>query len=142
MTNKEKYIKSIDKLKVDDYLKESVLKKIQQGKPKKSFYFKLANVAIIMIFAISCTFLIADNKDNLDNSIYKNQPIASMNSKIKSVDNEETLKSILGSSKEETIINADYHFEASTDKIVANQMETKRTSRHVFKNKCASRRSR
>lgn len=125
MTNKEKYIKSIDKLKVDDYLKESVLKKIQQEKPKKSFYFKLANVAIIMIFAISCTFLIADNKDNLDNSIYKNQPIASMNSKIKSVDNEETLKSILGSSKEEAIINADYYFEASTDKIVANQMETK-----------------
>ena len=93
MTNKDKYIKSIDKLKADEYLKRSVLSKIQE-KPKKSFYFKLANVAIIMIFVISCTFLIAENnnKNNFANSIYKNQPIARMNSKIKSVENEENLK--------------------------------------------------
>ena len=74
MTSKEKYIKSIDKLKADDYLKAKVLNKLQE-KPQKSFYFKFANAAIIIIFVISCTFLIADNKDNLDNSIYKNQEI-------------------------------------------------------------------
>ena len=124
MTNKEKYIKSIDKLKADDYLKAKVLNKLQE-KPQKSFYFKFANAAIIIIFVISCTFLIADNKDNLDNSIYKNQEIASMNSKIKSVENEETLKGILSSSKEDVIINsADSYFEINNE-VMQAQAETR-----------------
>ena len=124
MTSKEKYIKSIDKLKADDYLKAKVLNKLQE-KPQKSFYFKFANAAIIIIFVISCTFLIADNKDNLDNSIYKNQEIASMNSKIKSVENEETLKGILSSSKEDVIINsADSYFEINNE-VMQAQAETR-----------------
>lgn len=124
MTNKEKYIKSIDKLKADDYLKAKVLNKLQE-KPQKSFYFKFANAAIIIIFVISCTFLITDNKNNLDNSIYKNQEIASMNSKIKSVENEETLKGILSSSKEDVIINsADSYFEINNE-VMQAQAETR-----------------
>ena len=124
MTNKEKYIKSIDKLKADDYLKAKVLNKLQE-KSQKSFYFKFANAAIIIIFVISCTFLITDNKNNLDNSIYKNQEIASMNSKIKSVENEETLKGILSSSKEDVIINsADSYFEINNE-VMQAQAETR-----------------
>ena len=133
MTNKDKYIKSIDKLKADEYLKRSVLSKIQE-KPKKSFYFKLANVAIIMIFVISCTFLIAENnnKNNFANSIYKNQPIARMNSKIKSVENEENLKSILSVAQETRIIN-DQYYEATTDSLIANQAEVRKSENEFSK---------
>lgn len=128
MTNKEKYIKSIDNLKADEYLKASVLKKLQE-KPKKSFYFKLANVAIIMIFVISCTILMSDKDNVTNNSIYKNQGIAKANSKIKSVENEETLKKLLESTKEETdssIINP--YFESSTNEVLANSIEAREQS--------------
>ena len=74
MTNKEKYIKSIDNLKADEYLKESVMKAIKE-KPKKAPYFKLANVAIIMVLVISCAWMMSGQEKIGDNSIYKNKEI-------------------------------------------------------------------
>lgn len=99
MTNKEKYIKSIDNLKADEYLKESVMKSIKE-KTKKAPYFKLANAAIIMVLVISCAWMMSGQEKIGDNSIYKNQEIAKMDSKIKPVENIEKLKELITPQKQ------------------------------------------
>ena len=64
MTNKDKYVKSIDKLKADEYLKQKVMKQIEAS-PRKAPYLKLANAMLIVILAISCTIIMQEKKQIL-----------------------------------------------------------------------------
>ena len=55
-----------------------------------------------------------------------------MNSKIKSVENEENLKSILSVAQETSIIN-DQYYEATTDSLIANQAEVRKSENEFSK---------
>ena len=114
MTNKEEYVKSIDKLKVDEYLKQKIIKQIEP-KTRKTPYLRLANAMLIVIVAISCT-LIMQGKVG-DNTLYMTQDatqnIAKANSKIKKVESIEQLKELIGPIEQTTSFTDTY--ETATD---------------------------
>lgn len=96
MTNKEKYIKSIDNLRADDYLKSKVLKEIKA--PKKKTGIRVLQVAVAAVFVFSCVWLMTGHENVIDNSIYQNQPIKPISKNINVVENFEQLKSLISAS--------------------------------------------
>lgn len=94
MTNKEKYIKSVDNLKADEYLKAKTINKAKE-EPKQTNYIKFANAMIAICLVISCVWIIGTQEKVGDNSIYKNSTIAKADTNIKSVESIEQLQSLL-----------------------------------------------
>lgn len=94
MNNKEKYIKSIDNLKADEYLKNKVLKEIKQTK-RKPPYIKIINVAVATVFVLSCVWIASTQEKDVNNSIYKNQDIIQLSKENKTVKDFEQLKSLI-----------------------------------------------
>ncbi len=93
MNNKEKYIKSIDNLKADEYLKSKVLKEIKE--PKKKTGIIALRVAVAAMFVFSCIWLMTGKEGVIDNSIYQNQDITQISKNIHVVENFEQLKSLI-----------------------------------------------
>ena len=94
MNNKEKYVKSIDNLKADEYLKAKTIKALKENK-KKVPYVKFINVAVAAVFVFSCVWLVSNRNENIDNSIYKNKEIVQLSKGIKTVENFEQLKKLI-----------------------------------------------
>ena len=125
MTNKDKYVKSIDKLKVDEYLKQKVMKQIEAS-PRKAPYLKLANAMLIVILVISCTIIMQEKVG--DNTIYMIQDttknIAKADSKIKNVESIEQLKALIEPVQNSTLAT-DSYFEAIKDLSTYNTVAEK-----------------
>lgn len=101
MNNKEKYIKSIDNLKADEYLKAKTLKELNQTR-RKSPYMKIINVAVAAVFVLSCIWIVSNQDKSVDSSIYKNQEIIQLSKGIKTVENFEQLKGLIETKENET----------------------------------------
>lgn len=102
MNNKEKYIKSIDNLKADEYLKAKTLKELNQTR-RKSPYMKIINVAVAAVFVLSCIWIVSNQDKSVDSSIYKNQEIIQLSKGIKTVENFEQLKGLIETKENETL---------------------------------------
>ena len=103
MNNKEKYIKSVDNLKADEFLKAKTIKSLK-SKPSTP-YRTLVNVAVTAVFVFSCVWVVATQGQKGELERYQISDTVELAQGIKTVENMEQLKQLI---KERNVPNASW----------------------------------
>lgn len=103
MNNKEKYIKSVDNLKADEFLKAKTIKSLKSKQTTP--YRTLINLAVTAVFVFSCVWVVANQGQKGELEKYQIQNTVELAQGIKTVENIDHLKQLI---KEGNVTNASW----------------------------------